>query len=285
MILDAQLYQHLPRIRRSVGHYLYAEDGNRYIDCFQEGGFAILGHRDRALSRTMKNSISHGLWGSLPSIHISRYKKAISKLLAGWHPRGLFFSWEALAASLYTDESQGIYLYDSATEHWYCIGAGGLAVSTAPAGGSSIFLWRPFMDTITTDIAKHFDYLVPVVPFSLVPVPLLLCSRDDASPLLFRAASFLQLGYVRAVYNLMQAESDGQPDGTSMFPDIGLPDGWKRKGRYLLHGKSQEEYYKIHYAFLQNMIFLPPGRHYPIFIPLNISEKEIKRYIKTFSLY
>jgi len=57
----------LPVIRRARGYRLYGQDGRRYLDLWQGGGRALLGHRPARVTTVLKNVISTGLVTDLPS--------------------------------------------------------------------------------------------------------------------------------------------------------------------------------------------------------------------------
>jgi hypothetical protein len=76
-----QLLRELPPIRRARGFHLYTDGGTRYLDLYQIGGRAVLGHRPHAVGKEMKGVLSQGLLGQLPSVYEWRARKAIGQLL------------------------------------------------------------------------------------------------------------------------------------------------------------------------------------------------------------
>jgi hypothetical protein len=82
----------MPRIRRARGYRLYGLDGRRYLDLYQDGGRAILGHRGGRAVTAMKNALSEGLHSCLPSVHEARLLKALGRAFPAYRSFRLFAS-------------------------------------------------------------------------------------------------------------------------------------------------------------------------------------------------
>ena len=88
----AELLRELPRIRRARSYYLYDSSGKRWLDLFQDGGRAWLGHRPDGLSLQIKNSLSRGVYAPYPSSEEGKLLKALMALGVavgigeGWTP-------------------------------------------------------------------------------------------------------------------------------------------------------------------------------------------------------
>ncbi|HUX38584.1 MAG TPA: hypothetical protein VMV44_11845 [Rectinemataceae bacterium] len=70
----------LPPIRRARFWRLYAEDGRRYLDLFQDGGRGILGARQARMALGIKAAVDRGLDRPLPSRLEARLEKAVLAL-------------------------------------------------------------------------------------------------------------------------------------------------------------------------------------------------------------
>ena len=70
----------LPVIGRARGSRLYALDGTRWLDCWADGGRALMGHRPKGVSLRLKNEIDRGLYAPYPSLWALRLEKALLTL-------------------------------------------------------------------------------------------------------------------------------------------------------------------------------------------------------------
>ena len=70
----------LPPIRRARLWRLYAEDGRRYLDLFQDGGRGILGARRSGMELGIKAALDRGLDRRIPSRLEARLEKAVLAL-------------------------------------------------------------------------------------------------------------------------------------------------------------------------------------------------------------
>lgn len=80
--IDARL-RALPPIRRARFWRLYAENGRRYLDFWQDGGRGILGARHAKLGLGLKESLDRGLDRPLPSRLEARLAKSALALVPG----------------------------------------------------------------------------------------------------------------------------------------------------------------------------------------------------------
>jgi hypothetical protein len=100
-VIDARL-RRLPPIRRARFWRLYAQDGRRFLDLWQDGGRGILGARHQGLGRSIKATLDRGLDRPLPSVLEARLGKALLRLVPRAKALRLFGSeeeaLEALAA-------------------------------------------------------------------------------------------------------------------------------------------------------------------------------------------
>ena len=74
------LYKKIPQIRRARDYHLYDFHGRRYLDCFLDGGRALLGHKPGRTVLMMKNSLEKGLTAAYPGIYLQRLLKQLKLL-------------------------------------------------------------------------------------------------------------------------------------------------------------------------------------------------------------
>jgi hypothetical protein len=73
----------LPPIRRAREYRLYAEGNRRFLDLWQYGGRAVMGHNPPGVLRELKNTAERGLFAPLPGHLEGRFIKALSHLFPG----------------------------------------------------------------------------------------------------------------------------------------------------------------------------------------------------------
>ena len=81
--VPGDLYPRLPQIRRARGYRLYTK-GGRFLDFWQGGGGAILGHMPSGLGRSLKAEIDRGFLASGPSVEQERLVGSLKNLFPGW---------------------------------------------------------------------------------------------------------------------------------------------------------------------------------------------------------
>ena len=81
---QSNLIHLLPPICRARGYRLYDQAGRRYVDLYQNGGSALLGHRAGKLTTELKNVISRGLIFNLPSMFQGRLVRELARLYPGF---------------------------------------------------------------------------------------------------------------------------------------------------------------------------------------------------------
>jgi len=96
----SQLLRLLPAIRRARGYRLYAEDGRRFLDLWQEGGPGMLGAKGTGLGTAVKAAVDKGLAKPFPSIHERRLEKELLLLHPDYRAVRLFPDLGAALAAL-----------------------------------------------------------------------------------------------------------------------------------------------------------------------------------------
>lgn len=79
---DSPLWAEFPLIVRAREYRLYGRDGRRYIDFFQDGGRALLGHRPPGWTRSIKSTASRGLFAP----YRTPYQEKARRLLLAHYP-------------------------------------------------------------------------------------------------------------------------------------------------------------------------------------------------------
>jgi len=97
---EATLLRLLPPIRRARGWRLYAEDGRRFLDLWQEGGRALLGAKGTGLGTEIKAAVDKGLAKPFPSIHERRLEKELLALHPDYEAVRFYSSLDAALAAL-----------------------------------------------------------------------------------------------------------------------------------------------------------------------------------------
>ena len=254
----------LPPIRRARGYRLYDASGARYLDLFQDGGGAILGHRAGSALAAMKGALSCGLAAGLPSAWEARLAKALVRMFPGFPHVRLFASRaRALeAASLYLGARIGQEdLHDP-------------ALSPAPPAASRAALWRPFLGPAM----PAADVLLPVLPFSVCGAPAPACFRG-ALPEGFPGSDvlpgFILAGALRGLAALERPEGRSGPRAPSRteIPLAGSR-GWARAGPYVRPLFAAADYPRRFAEFLRARVLLSPVYPGPSILPGECSPGE-----------
>jgi hypothetical protein len=96
----ADLLALLPPIRRARLWRLYAADGRRFLDLWQDGGRGILGAKGEGLGRVAKAEIDLGRCSPLPSVWQARLESALRAWKPGYAASRVFLSEERALAAL-----------------------------------------------------------------------------------------------------------------------------------------------------------------------------------------
>jgi hypothetical protein len=262
---DAPLPSQLPKIRRARGYRLYAENGRRYLDLWQGGGRALLGHRSARLTTVLKNVISTGLIADLPSGYSGRLERALAREFAGFPHFRLAGSLEGALGIASRYLGRVVTRADVRDPLW----------ESPPAAGD-VALWRPFLD-----IPEGAAVLLPVLPFAVagapvavgfsVPPPADLPPSEPLSPLILAGA-------LRALDDLRRHE----PPGWVRPGLLRGATGWRQKGPYVTPDFEQLRYPSVFAAFLAEGVLLNPVFPGPSILPGEASPGELKKMIGLF---
>ncbi len=308
----------LPPIRRARGFYLYDYDGNRYLDCWQNGGRALLGHSPRGLSTRLKNVLSTGLLAELPSVHGRRLERALLRLLGpdpGPDRRVYWYRDEerarrAVSAGFGADSPVTHAFgrpYDPAVGGVSARGpaAGPGAGRGGPVSGAahaaaavSVALWRPFLPPRTAEAAEAASapVLLPVLPFpgGFAPRVVAVASEGPELPESDPVSPLLLAGLERMVLAL---GDDPRNDGSLCWPEPQLPQRkgkrrapawgelesalWHRRGPYLAWAADEDElgYDSVFRRFLEAGFVLSLCPDEPSIIPGWCAHGEFVRFL------
>ena len=81
--MSDRLLAEVPAYRRARGYRIYGEKGQRFLDFYQDGGHAILGHRNSGIVLEMKSLLSRGQIAPYPSRFLRLTVKAVKELVPG----------------------------------------------------------------------------------------------------------------------------------------------------------------------------------------------------------
>lgn len=262
------LRQRVPIIHRAREYHLYSVSGKRYLDLWQNGGRALLGHRPGRLTTVLKNTISKGLIADLPSVFDGRLFRMLQQMfpdyrdfrITGGLTDGLGL------ASLYLGRS---------------IAAGDLAEPLIEhSRNTSASLWRPLLpDQSTAEI------LFPIFPFGMAGSPVVLCFRRQLPqdfPVQQPVSALLLAGLLRCLHDLKRITMPEwyRPELLSRCP------GWLQKGLYLVPDFNLSGYQQVFQAFLHDGVLLSPEAPCISILPAGeISKGELRKMIGLFRSY
>ncbi|QQO09712.1 hypothetical protein [Breznakiella homolactica] len=275
------LLQYIPPIRRARGYRLYTGDGRRFLDLWQYGGRALLGHNPPGMLQVLKNTASRGLFAPFfDPTGLGRLEKALGRLFPGREfrvyrdDRSLEAALEAAGYRVPADKP----LLDPA-----------FALKTDPAASGGITLWRPFLSDDPSRIftvPEDQPVLMPVLPLPLEHSFRVLAldasaaaafpGSDPVSPVLLSAAA-------RVVHTLAGEGQALRSWRNYSAVDRALQNGpWKRTGIYLVFQNllDEEAYKSLFLRFLEAGFILPPTPDLPAILPGEMSPGEAAKLIR-----
>ncbi|KGM38873.1 hypothetical protein JY97_14095 [Alkalispirochaeta odontotermitis] len=260
------LIARLPSIRRARGYYLYALDGNRWLDCWVEGGRALLGHRPKGVSHRLKNEIDKGLYSPYPNKWLQRLKLALMRLFPGYVQVRIYQNFEQAILNLKLKE--------------HPIDPLDLSAESIPT-----VLWgRPLLPE-----HPRAEYLFPILPLPglseaqpvLISSNSLLPAADShpISPVILAALtrSCTAVSYWRGAKKLnKQGGISTVISGTDKIPWPSISTAvWKRRGPYLSYRGKAGEYVKLFEYLFVHKILIAPSHDRPSLLFPGASRKEI----------
>jgi len=262
----------LPAIRRARGYRLYAHDGRRYLDLWQQGGRAILGHRAGRVTTVLKNVISTGLVADLPSVYTRRLERTLTAFFRGYPTFRLTGS---LAAAL--------ELASEFLGHRVCaadirdpLGGAGQAAPEAEQGVPELALWRPLCPASLSP-----RVLLPRVPFAAAGAPVPVGFDGEAPPgfpVSEPLSPTLLAGTLRSLHDLKRYS----PPEWFREALLAGAAGWEQRGLYVRPSFPGHRYPEVFAAFLGEQVLLNPFFPEASILPSEASPGELKKMIGLF---
>ncbi len=244
----------LPRIGRARGYRLYALDGSRWLDCWADGGRALMGHRPNGVSLRLKNEIDRGLYAPYPSRWEGRLEKALMRLFPGYGGVRIYRNADAALAALGLDEPPVDPLD-------LPVGSGG------GDGRRASVLWgRPLLPG-----HPEADFLFPVLPLpGLSEVqPVLYGNAGEPALRSELVSPVILAALVRSCASIKDTFRDGNTPISDVNADI-----WERRGPYMLFRGNNREYNVIFESLFSQRILIAPSPNRSSILPTDISTQE-----------
>lgn len=261
---ELALLGEVPRIRRARAFRLYDVSGRRFLDLWQAGGGAVLGHRAARTGAALKAALDRGLSAPLPTAWASRLCSALVARFPTYRSFRLFTTRERALEAASRVLGGAVAAADLADP--------GLGTR----GSGRVGLWRPFLED-----EPRWPVLLPVLPFTLGGSPAAACFRDalpdDVEPS-DTVAGIAVVAALRGLAGLGPARS-GEPFGVR---DLGGCPGWERRGPYLRPLFPADAYPGVFRAFLARGVLLSPWYPGPSILPGEASDGERRLVLSLF---
>ena len=281
----------LPIIRRAREFHLYDDAGRRYLDLYQDGGRAILGHRPAGLTTRMKNELSRGLMVQAPSHAEPRFLRRLLRRHPGYAVAALVPTADVPAllteiaarhgregAHVFDPAVGGAVLKEPAVEGPAVEGPteegppdAGVDPAAAPRGEPFAAQARPFLPIPEATV------LLPVVPApsGLGVQALLLRAGGTDGDDLFRTlpppAPFVVRAFEHALGRLEVAERD---HAAPTWDPEALGGLWSVRGPYLRFVGPPDRYHEVFRRYLEAGYIVNPGVARASIVPKIYSEGE-----------
>jgi hypothetical protein len=257
----------IPVVRRAREYHLYSVSGKRYLDLWQDGGYALLGHKPGRLTTVLKDTISRGLIADLPSVFSGRLLRALQTMFPGYRDfricRGpaeaLRLAARYLAKTVAADEVADPLL------------------QSKQDGEIQMSLWRPLQPDLPAA-----EILFPVLPFNMAGAPRIVCFRESLPenfPVQAPVSGVLLAGLLRSINELRRYSPPSW-----LHPEL-LSDctGWRLEQVYVIPEFDLEVYRTVFQAFLDEQVLLSPDAPYVSILPGGeISKGELGKMIGLF---
>lgn len=259
----------VPRIRRARGFRLYDEAGKRYVDLYQAGGTAILGHRGPGTVREMKDVLSRGLGTALPNVYETRLKKVLRRLFPSYGSVELYAcihrGLDAVSAFL-GRRMEERDIFDP-------------AVSSAGNLRGPVSYWRPFLPA---GALGEPEVLIPILPGSGISGFAAACFRTregESVPPGDSIPACPLAGVLRAIADL--AGTERGEDAVTRAADETRE--WRRRGPYLSPEFHEGRYRDVFRLFLDAGYLLNPHYPGPSIVPGELSPGEAAGLCRLFT--
>ncbi len=261
--------ERLGPIRRARGYRLYDHRGRRYLDLWQAGGRALLGHRpDRAVAQ-IKGVLSRAPHAGVPSVYERRLLGRVRRLVPGFEP----------------------LLTAGGAEVRVVLGRAGLgeealydpALDAGPADARRAGLWRPAAGP--APLPASWRAVVPVLPFTLGQAPAPVCLSPDAVAELPEAPAPQPAALLAAALGGLDRlpRYGGAAWASQAWPDPHGCEGWERRGPYVAARCDAAAYDDVFDRFLQAGAVLSPFHPGPSILPDEVSAGEAATLMRLFA--
>jgi hypothetical protein len=247
-----------PEYHRARGYRIYGRNGGRYLDFYQDGGHAILGHRHPGVTLEMKNLLSRGQIVPYPTRVQRQTIKAVENFIPG-----------AVEVRLYHTEERAL---SAAGMHVNSpLSASEVGDPAYPGRCSGhISFWRPFLEAGEIDS----PILFPVFPISSPPAPSVLVFREKPAEAVFPSDNCSPLGLAALKKSIFELIRYYGRCNLAAWADFDVFSIWSRKGPYLTLTIEEEKFPGLFTAMLENGILLSPKYPGPSIIPGEYSPGE-----------
>jgi hypothetical protein len=278
----------VPPIKRARGYRLYDYGGRRYLDLWQNGGYAILGHRFGTLTRVLKSTISRGLIFDLPSIYRRRLLRELEKRYPGFKAFFVFSSLEKALDFVSRVMGKTVSRVDICD----------------PARGESgpVSYDRPFLGTKASGSdalgsSGKPKALLPVFPFKIGASPVILCLGEKPAAAVYgecelsepvpgesrpfdesSISPLLLAGLLRSIYDLDRFRPPSWYEKPLLHSDA----GWIQRGPYIAPRFEAKLYSGVFREFLAEGLLLSPRHEVPSILPGEASDGEMKKMVRLF---
>jgi hypothetical protein len=265
----------MPQIKRARDYHLYDTKGRRYLDFYQEGGKALLGHKPDRLSVRLKNMVGKGLYASYPGIYESRLQNALTKLLPEYRKIRIFGDFADALDYLSKITGRNVSKKDIAEPVFEAVH--GVNWGSKSKEGGAISWWRPFL------MEKFPDIILPILPLPGLSYPVIVAEKSRKEEFLSQPVSALVLDALcRVVHNLIGFQAGVWPESwkTEAFPIK----QFLKNGPYLYFGGTEEEYREVCKAGLETGVVFAPFHPSISIIPAKFDAGELRAFHKKYPI-
>ena len=261
------LKRRIPVVRRAREYHLYSVSGERYLDLWQNGGHALLGHKPGRLTTVLKDTLSRGLISDLPSVFSARLFRVLQTMFPAYREFRLS---GGLAEAL---QLAGLHLGRNVTAD----DVADPLFEPEPTRQKPVSFWRPLLPG-----PPSAEVLLPVLPFSMAGAPLVVCFRGGTPrdfPPQAPVSGVLLAGLLRSLHELKNFAMPGWAS-----PDLlaGCA-GWRQEQLYVIPEFDLEGYERVFEAFMEAQVLLSPEAPYVSILPGGeISKGELGKMIGLF---
>ena len=255
------LMEMLPPIRRARLWRLYAENGRRFLDLWQDGGRGVLGAKGEGLGRVAKAEIDLGRGAPMPSV----WNRRLASGLHAWKPA-------YAACRSYLSEERALAAANAAIAR----------ISGDRTWSGEVPLELPFGEYL--DIARAESRETPRIALAVLPCPAMLCPavlllREEPDPRDEALASDLVPPLAAATACRSLAEyarfAEAAPERRWRKADRRIAGLFERRGPWLLPRYPENRHGDVFRACLAAGILISPDYGRPSILPGDFDDGEL----------